>query len=363
MRRQARAALLLLAGTCHCWMREPTPAFPEGGAAFGHAPPDFELARACEDWEGATSDLDARKHTSFPELDPAGCFVPVSYSGGRVVGVGSIPDGCGFPIASSRETIERRAAVYEAVARGDGTRLPLELACELSPDVRAGAARHNAATLRSYAATLRDASPPYAYATISIFGYGNGAQGTSPLLHWRPGRACVELADEDRSALGVNEIRAARAADAWHAGLAPLVTVSGGAVHSSLFEAFMLAHLLACDGDVPLDRVLLDPCADHTHTNVRNTGAVVASLGARAAYVVTDDFIQGDYLEEWTAFDLVGGSVDQRALRDFGHLLGSWRQASRGIQAGFWYTPYRFWADSQPSVRGLTCLGDVVRGE
>jgi hypothetical protein len=57
-------------------------------------------------------------------------------------------------------------------------------------------------------------------------------------------------------------------------------------------------------------------------------------------------------------FDGIGGSVDQRSLRDFGHLLGAWRRASRGILGGFWYTPYRFWGESGP-VRDLACTGDL----
>jgi len=132
--------------------------------------------------------------------------------------------------------------------------------------------------------------------------------------------------------------------------------VSGGAVHSPLHEAFMLEWLVSCRFGVPKDAVLLDPCADHTHTNVRNTGALVRALGGRAAYVVTDDGLQSGYLEEWTVFDLLGGSVDQRALRDFGYLLGSHRRASVGMRAGFWYTPYRFWADPPGGLGGFTCI-------
>jgi hypothetical protein len=52
----------------------------------------------------------------------------------------------------------------------------------------------------------------------------------------------------------------------------------------------------------------------------------------------------------------VGGSVDQRALREFGYLLGSWRRAGVGMPAGFWYTPYRFWAEPESGLGGLTCV-------
>jgi len=107
---------------------------------------------------------------------------------------------------------------------------------------------------------------------------------------------------------------------------------------------------------VPATAVLVDPCADHTHTNLRNTGSLVRALGGRTAFLVTDDGLQSGYLEEWTSFDLIGGSIDQRALRDFGTSLGSWRHASPGMRAGFWYTPYRFWAEPESGLGGLSCV-------
>jgi hypothetical protein len=154
----------------------------------------------------------------------------------------------------------------------------------------------------------------------------------------------------------VNILRAGRAAEAYFGGVAPVVTVSGGAAHAPLVEAFMLDYLLTCRFGVPEDAVLLDPCADHTHTNVRNTGALVRALGGRTAYLVTDDGLQAGYLEEWTSFDVIGGSLDQRALRDFGYLLGSHRRASVGLSAGFWYTPYRFWAEPERGLGSFTCV-------
>ncbi|HQY64328.1 MAG TPA: hypothetical protein PK141_23175, partial [Polyangiaceae bacterium] len=131
-----------------------------------------------------------------------------------------------------------------------------------------------------------------------------------------------------------------------------------GAVHSPLVEAFALANVLRCAGGVPTERILVDPCADHTHTNLRNLGAMVVGLGARTAYLVTDGGLQSAYLSDFTAFDLFGGSVDQRSLRDFGYLLGAWRRASRGLEGGFWYTPYRFWAEREP----VTCVTGPLDG-
>src|SRR6185369_7709359 len=138
---------------------------------------------------------------------------------------------------------------------------------------------------------------------------------------------CPRDPEPDVNVFGVNVVRAGRAAEAFFGGVAPVITVSGGAVHSRLNESFLLDYLLTCRLGVRPDAVLLDPCADHTHTNVRNTGRLVRALAGRTAYVVTDDGLQAGYLQEWTAFDLVGGSIDQRALRDWGYLVGSFRQA------------------------------------
>ena len=127
--------------------------------------------------------------------------------------------------------------------------------------------------------------------------------------------------------------------------------MSGGAVHSRLYEALMMGFIATCRLHVPPDQVLYDPCADHTHTNVRNTGRLVTALGGRTALVVTDDGLQSAYLEEWTTFDAFGGSIDQRALRDWHYLIGSWRRA--GDSAEFWFSPFRFWAD--PVLRDFRC--------
>jgi len=243
--------------------------------------------------------------------------------------------------------------VYERVAAGDLRVVPLELACPLSPRSRAAAARTNARTLRSLSALSEPRAYPYAAA--STFGYGSLAQDESVLVDTLPGDTCKPLPGAERERLGVNLVRAERVASVYRGGVAPVVTVSGGAVHSELVEAFALEHLVRCLHGVPADRILVDPCADHTHTNLRNTGALVVGLGARTAYVVTDSFLQSDYLGDFTLFDALGGSVDQRSLRDFGYLLGAWRRASRGVLGGFWFSPYRFWGDEGPP-RDLTCV-------
>jgi hypothetical protein len=79
-------------------------------------------------------------------------------------------------------------------------------------------------------------------------------------------------------------------------------------------------------------------------------------MGGRAAYLLTDDFLQSEYFQDSTGFELLLGSIDQRSLRDWGYVLGSWRQASIGIKAGFWFTPYRFWAEPRDALGSATCV-------
>jgi hypothetical protein len=328
-----------------CVAHEDTPGTLPRDARGGIAPDHFDVARACTDWNSP------RSHVSYPELDRArSCFVPVTHDRERVT-YGEVPAGCGFRPSDAKATIEAEAERDERIARGEDAPLPLELACKLDGGLRRAAAAHNARTLRAIATD----DHVYPYAAIEAFGFGHWSHVGTKLDAWRPEAVCASASDVNIQRFSVNVDRASRAALAWAGHVAPVVVVSGGAVHSALVEAFLLDFIATCRVGMPSDRVLLDPCADHTHTNVRNAGRVVAAIGGRTSYIVTDDSFQAIYLQEHTLFDAFGGSVDQRALRDFHHLIGSWRQASIGMDAGFWYTPYRFWADPNPRLRDFTC--------
>jgi len=314
------------------------------------------VARACGEWEDAVgNDADANSHVTFPELRADGCFVSVHYGehGPRADAPGP---GCGYPgdLQVTLAQIERERVRYDDVAAGRSTDVPLALACSLPGDVRRSAARVNARTLRRLARRLGDGRR-YAYAAASTFGFGYRNMAASKLIGWHPDQPCPALGKRDMDLFSVNRVRAFRAAEVQMAGIAPVVTVSGGAVHAPLYEAFMLDYLATCRFGVPRDAILLDPCADHTHTNFRNTASLLLGMGARTAYVVTDDGTQSDYLQDWTLFSWIGGAIDQRALRDWGYLPGSWRQASVGMRAGFWFTPYRFWGADDPAHRALAC--------
>lgn len=359
-----RVALITLAfvvATTSCVRRTKAPASAAGGecSCRAHAPKKLKRSRLCGEWSAAVDhEAEPGSHVTFPENDPRSCFVRVSYDKDRPHAE-PIPSGCGYPArADGAESptfaaLEREALRYDAIAAGSVDDLPFDVACELPKEERVRAAKINAATLRATAKRAKENRWPYA--AIATFGYGSKDQEQTPLPAWRPGQACPPLSAIELGRLQPNVTRATRAADAWKASVAPAVIVSGGAIHTQIYEAWLLDYLLTCGFGVPADAVLVDPCAQHTHTNVRNTGGLVVALGGRAAYVVTDS-LQANYLQDWTTMDLFGGGIDQRSLRDFGYLLGSWRQASVGARFGFWLTPYRFWAEPEDELGGATCV-------
>jgi len=349
------AALLVLAAGCA--QHAAVPASTPRGPLVGEAPETLDVRTLCGDWQQAVGDDEhALQHDAFPELSPDACFTRVRYVGEQPHPDPVTPE-CGYP-RRGEPTIEHLLAEAERFERAANVSIPHDgpywQSCELDPETRRATARHNARTLRTLADHLRSGKR-YPYSAISTFGYGNRRQDGSRLNRWRLGMPCLQLDEWDLSLLDLNRLRAARAAAAFHAQVAPVVTLSGGAVHSRLNESMMLHHLVTCQHGVPPSRTLLDPCAQHTHENLRNTGGLVVSLGGREAYIVISG-LQVGYLQEWSLFDLLGSSLDARSLRDFGFLPGSWRQASTGLDAGFWYTPYRFWAGPTDQVRNLTCV-------
>lgn len=98
--------------------------------------------------------------------------------------------------------------------------------------------------------------------------------GFTPLFGWRAGL-------HPRAAR-----RLARAAELLAGGRAATVIVSGGAVHSPDNEALMMRQWLL-DHGVKETAILVDPCARHTTTNLRNAGRILLAAGASEAHIVT----------------------------------------------------------------------------
>jgi hypothetical protein len=75
----------------------------------------------------------------------------------------------------------------------------------------------------------------------------------------------------------------------YQEGLAPLIIVSGGAVHppgTPHNEGLMMrGHLL--EAGLPESAILVDPYARHSTTNLRNAGRLMLGLGLKRALIVT----------------------------------------------------------------------------
>jgi hypothetical protein len=338
-----------------CGYREPVPPLWAKDARFGRLggsgepPPKSAI---CRQWSSAVIGRDgyAATHHSFPETNVrASCFTPVTHAG-RDVRVGSIPPGCGYPDQAARDRLTALADELDALAAKDA---PSSLfPCSLTTAQRRAASRQNADVLRTLATVESD----YPYAAVVLPGHGLIEQDEIALSGLLPDRTCGPIADRDLPRFGAMAPRAAIGADAVRGGAAPVVIASGGAVHSHVVEAFALMHLLVCREHVPANRIIVEPCADHTHTNLRNSARWLNAMGARTAYLLTDDGIQSRYFQDWTGFELILGSIDQRSLRDWGYVIGSWRQASIGTAQGFWFTPYRFWAEPRDGLGSVTCV-------
>ena len=349
----ASLALSLLSG---CGVREPVPAFSANDARFGRLggrdePPT--LKRMCGNWMGTIVARDewAVTHVSFPESNVQdACFTPVVHDG-RAVSVGAAPRGCSYPDQAARVQLETLAAELDRLA-DDASASHKLFPCTLTPPNRAAACRHNARALRAMAKR----ADTYPYSAIVLPGHGLLEQNDTALASYVPGETCRALADGDLGRLGALPIRTARAADALRGGVAPVVIVSGGAVHSRVIEAFAMMQLLKCREEIDTDRIILEPCADHTHTNLRNSGRWIHAMGGRAGYLLTDDFLQSEYFQDSSGFEYLMGSIDQRSLRDWGYVVGAWRQASVGMKSGFWFTPYRFWAEPRDGLGAATCV-------
>jgi DUF218 domain len=349
------AAFVALLG---CGYREPVPPSREHDARFGRLAGTAEAPTKkamCGRWTSTVIERDswATTHLSFPETNvQSACFTPITHAG-RDVRVGSVPRGCNYPDAAARARLDALADQLERLAGSSATTDRL-FPCSLTTTQLSAAARQNARVLRA----LARRGDAYPYAAVIVPGHGQSEQDHTALTTFLPGDACRTLADGDLARLGAMPSRTAIGGDAMRGDVAPLIITSGGAVHSHLIEAFAMMHLLQCREQISADRILVEPCAEHTHTNLRNSGRWVDAMGGRAAYLLTDGGIQAEYFQDWSGFELLLGSIDQRSLRDWGYLLGSWRQASIGTKSGFWFTPYRFWAEPRQDLGSMTCLDE-----
>ena len=129
----------------------------------------------------------------------------------------------------------------------------------------------NAATMRAVAGTDWQARP---YTALLVFGHGP---------------------EDAQSRTGVmGHIRMRIAADMFARGLAPFIIVSGGNVHPNrtpFNEAIEMKRILMTEHGIPADRILIEPHARHTTTNLRNCARLLLAAGFptdRPALIVSD---------------------------------------------------------------------------
>jgi hypothetical protein len=137
--------------------------------------------------------------------------------------------------------------------------------------------------------------PKHPYTALLVFGHGP---------------------EDVRSRTGVmGHIRMRIAAELFARGLAPFLIVSGGNVHPNrtpFNEAVEMKRLLIEQHGIPADRILIEPHARHTTTNLRNTARLLLAAGFpadRPALIVSDH----------QTIRYIGSSVlTERNLREMG---------------------------------------------
>jgi hypothetical protein len=119
----------------------------------------------------------------------------------------------------------------------------------------------------------------------------------------------------------VHPTAAARLDDAiaaYRHGLAPVLLVTGGNVHPNgtpFNEAVLMKRYLVSQ-KVPAGAIILEPCARHSHTNLRNAGRFLLTHGLRRALVVTS-MDQALYFGRPRS-----SSFDARCVADLGYVVG-----------------------------------------
>lgn len=159
-------------------------------------------------------------------------------------------------------------------------------------------------------ATVRSGGRRRHYAVDVIIVPGYAHDGFSDALTPR-GRERLKLAARD-----------------FFCGRAPFILVSGGNVHphGTLYnEAFEMRRCLIDELRVPADRVIVEPLAEHTPTNLRNAGRYMLTHGLRTALVVSDRETFGQSIMLQAPNSLIFG-VRTRMRWFFGHEIGRLRR-------------------------------------
>lgn len=107
----------------------------------------------------------------------------------------------------------------------------------------------------------------------------------------------------------------------WRGGGAPFILVSGANVHppgTPYVEAMLMKRYLLDHGIAP-EAIVVEPCARHSHTNLRDAGRFMLRFGLSKALIVTSRD-QAFYFA-----NQVSSSFEARCLADLGYRVGELR--------------------------------------
>lgn len=133
-----------------------------------------------------------------------------------------------------------------------------------------------------------------------------------------PGYTPLDQVYAEQALHPITKERLLRAVIEFEQAHAPFILVSGGNVHpdnTPFNEALQMKRFLT-DGGFPEERVFIEPCAQHSHTNLRNSARLMLSAGLTRA-VITTSADQAMYFTRarTTTFEL-------RQMTDFGYVVG-----------------------------------------
>ena len=161
--------------------------------------------------------------------------------------------------------------------------------------------RENAAALRL---AREQTWQTYAFDVLIVPGYV-ALDATEPVRLTAIARERLELALSD-----------------YERAVAPFILTTGGNVHpggTPFNEALEMKRYLLARG-VPEARLLLEPCARHSHTNLRNAGRLMLRSGLSRGVIVTS-YDQAMYFGHPRT-----SSFDGRCMSDLGYLVGALQQ-------------------------------------
>lgn len=166
-----------------------------------------------------------------------------------------------------------------------------------------------------------DAATENAAALQALAGRGAGRQMPYDALVV-PGYTPLDQAEPLTQIHPIAVERLERAVADLRAGRAPVVVVSGGNVHppgTPVNEGLQMKQWLLAHG-VASERIVVEPCARHSHTNLRNAGRFLLAQGLRRALVVTSRDQAMYFGRPRTS------SFDARCLADLGYVVGDLRE-------------------------------------